>query len=510
MISVWKYIPLILILVEIGMLGWFLVGYFKAPPQAATPEQKEIIAYVQENVNINPITSIFIKPGSCDAGYEQHPIGSFAGVNSGCACDDFTSYKPGPGDPCPGNCVSVAPAIGSALNIWGKGNKVCVKRAVSVRYLEGGNKACPSAFKKCSVNICVGQLEECPLVDAQIIKKPGAARRSAIWQHLSGHHTNRLQRDAIPADYQSTLIGDQIEPGTVAHKNFDDKDRLLVVKRGSDQETGPLLSAISTTGGGVSCVSPLKNEKRSSGKSFDLEKVERKGCGAYGSDNKFSMQIDMGSEVALYRENGIVLTSGFLQFLNSNNEQAILQVRRKIFTPTASACQQVSQETPVRIDNSLKEIWASFKTFCLVFGILVGVACLCQILIFCISQVRTARVMTIITSAVIFLGGVAIIYQYFSFKTKRKEVEPFLLQLQGCIVSDPYNRPYDELKASYNTVLQQSDQRNDISIWLGGILVAGGLLYSVLMYQARYVRKHYGAGDESVAFPSAMTPQQMY
>jgi len=241
--------------------------YLSILPHLSNSNQIEsggVVQYIEENLYIAPIMSITTTSSECSPGYEEHYIGDFPGVK-----------KKNLDDP------EIKPI---SLRYWAD-KKFCIKRLTNYKFQTG---SCDTGFKACQKNLCVSNLEECPVTDL------------------------------IPA----TDALKSTNPETILVNN-----REYIIVR--DINTQPLYN-IEFAYYNLPCLSRSKVPKTSWQKSFLDSVMGSEGCGEYANDHTNKI-IDTISERKLYESNNIVnileKADGYMDSLDGKSVSLVLRPR---------------------------------------------------------------------------------------------------------------------------------------------------------------------------------------
>lgn len=512
----YRFYPLIFIAAFVAIFIWLAVVYMGRETQISIGESRATLDYVQTNTNAKPIASVLIKPSPCDAGYETKAIGTFQGLRQGCSCEANTIFIEGPTNQCAQEgCASVPATPSSVLYFWGNSNYVCIKRSNDVRYVNKGDTTCPSGYRRCSSQTCIGQKESCPYVDLRIVSKQSGLVRATplenvVANHLETHQGQDSARLNPPPAGYSVPDGYGVEPGAAPFKDVQNKDKILVGKLGSETEEGDLISDITVSISGVPCVSPIENVVRVGGTEFDLEVANREGCGDFGVDDSFSKQIDQQDEKSTYITNKINTPEAFDKFLSQNKETAILVARRKISAANIVACQQVASDKLKDIDSIYSTMKSDFATFYWIFGTLLGLSIVLSLLLFVAKNIRWARVVNLILCVILFLASISLVFQGFVYLSHKAKIESNINGvLNGCEPSSPYHEAFQKMTDSIEISKRSFDSEATLLLWSGGITSIGVIIYTILICRSRIIRKG-NADDQVEAMSLVVSPSRQF
>lgn len=463
-----KFFGVFIFFVYIVFGAWILIIYQHDNQTLSSENDLAILESLKQTALRNPINQLVLTDDTfCPLTYDQVPIGAYQGLYKGCSClNGFTNR----GD-CEGaqsGCESNEEGGGRNILFWGNEMRVCIKRVTTVHYLtnngSGWEDQCPSDTKKCNSYTCVGQDEDCPLINIKLVK--------AI-QTTNGKTTTTSDPD-LPTGY--TKIKEQRD----YYIGLDGKTPYVVaVERGSEKEVSDIINNITTIVGGGPCVSPLENPGRLAQSKFSVEKSSREGCPSYGEESKHSTVIDSQDETATYVMNKV--HEGLPKILNelikNNKDQIKLVARRTIPMYNIEQCYYYNAGKIASLQNLLETGYQLLQWIYILFAFFFAVGGVFYIILLCMGDRAGSRIIGSAVGISLIFASILLILQFFMVKDRWET---------GGEIIDQYLSVCRPIEGVYTHAIDKTneDARDGFAQlkWMSGVSLAVGVLTLLLHF----------------------------
>eukprot|EP01017_Pseudomicrothorax_dubius_P013319 TRINITY_DN15813_c0_g1_i1.p1 TRINITY_DN15813_c0_g1~~TRINITY_DN15813_c0_g1_i1.p1 ORF type:complete len:487 (+),score=56.25 TRINITY_DN15813_c0_g1_i1:65-1525(+) len=454
--------PCILVLL-LGLAAIWLASVFRGQ-RTSSPSQEDLktIQYLATNIQTSPLVSIHIST-ECKSGFEAKTIGRFDGLHAGCACGESSIRGE---QNCRSECPHVEAKEGHDIYLWGRGNKICLRRAPIIRFIEAGG-VCPQFTRLCGQTACVPQGDECPIVDIQVLRAlPGAGL------------------PLIPSDYTT-------ERDTSTFIGLDGEEKLVIFKRSFGPNDEDFITDLILSVGGVPCASLALLPSRPSGKSYPLEVAERRGCGTDGVDNKFSSKIDFQGELLTLEANFIEIPQNFAIFLQKNREIVSLVQRMRIRTQGLTYCQALSSKSDEQRQSgeNLEQACLSLRVYLIVADAILVIAMIFQVILLFMRRLNLTLMMAICISLLIATVAIVLLIAGFKLSSAVDSAQAYAITLEKCVPASPFARVLSEAATRLRSHVKELDTKGKLLRAIGFASLLFVILYILLIIRANSIAR---------------------